>query len=188
MDRDFDMRLPFAHLAAAVIIAGAALTSPALSRDNQVVVEQVCFTPGQDCEGVVVATIRAAQREILVQAYSFTSPEISKALIDAHRRGVTVKVVLDKSQRSEKYSSADFLANQGISVVIDARHAIAHNKVMVLDNIRVISGSYNYTRSAQERNAENLMVLRDAGLAKMYAENWRVHAEHSEAYAGKGRR
>jgi phosphatidylserine/phosphatidylglycerophosphate/cardiolipin synthase-like enzyme len=60
-----------------------------------------------------------------------TAP-IAKALLDAHTRGVQVQVILDKSQRTEKYSSADFLANQGVPTMIDANHAIAHNKVIVI--------------------------------------------------------
>ena len=73
----------------------------------------VCFTPGGQCTEAIVNTLDAAQRTILVQVYSFTSAPIAKALLDAHTRGVQVQVILDKSQRSEKYSSADFLANQG---------------------------------------------------------------------------
>jgi phosphatidylserine/phosphatidylglycerophosphate/cardiolipin synthase-like enzyme len=89
----------------------------------------VCFTPGGNCTDLIVHTLGEAQRTIPVQAYSFTSAPIAKALLDAHTRGVQVQVILDKSQRTEKYSSADFLANQGVPTMIDAIHAIAHNKV-----------------------------------------------------------
>jgi len=68
---------------------------------------------------------------ILVQAYSFTSIPIAKALVDAHKRGVDVRVILDKSQRGEKYSSADFVLHAGIPTFIDAKHQIAHNKIMI---------------------------------------------------------
>lgn len=150
-------------------------------------IEAVCFTPGDDCTGVVVAQIAAAKRAVLVQAYSFTSPDIAQALVDAHKRGVSVVAVLDKSQRTERYSGADFLANQGVEVQIDAAHAIAHNKVMVLDGERVITGSFNFTKSAQERNAENLLVLRDRDLVARYLANWQRHAAHAQPYTGKGR-
>jgi phosphatidylserine/phosphatidylglycerophosphate/cardiolipin synthase-like enzyme len=98
---------------------------------------------------------------VLVQAYSFTSAPIAKALLDAHKRGVQVQVILDKSQRTEKYSSADFLANQGVLTMIDATHAIAHNKVIVIDGETVLTGSFNFTKAAQEKNAENLLIIRD---------------------------
>jgi phosphatidylserine/phosphatidylglycerophosphate/cardiolipin synthase-like enzyme len=71
----------------------------------------VCFTPGGTCTEAIVHALNNAKRTILMQAYSFTSAPIAKALLDAHTRGVQVQVILDKSQRTEKYSSADFLAN-----------------------------------------------------------------------------
>ena len=73
----------------------------------------VCFTPGGNCTDAIVHARGNAKRRVLVQAYSFTSAPIAKALLDAYTRGAHVQVILDKSQRTEKYSSADFLANQG---------------------------------------------------------------------------
>jgi phosphatidylserine/phosphatidylglycerophosphate/cardiolipin synthase-like enzyme len=133
-----------------------------------------------------VQALGNAKRTILVQAYSFTSAPIAKALLDAHKRGVQVQVILDKSQRTEKYSSADFLANQGVSTMIDANHAIAHNKVIVIDGELVITGSFNFTKAAQEKNAENLLIIRDPVLAAQYAQNWGTHQQHSQPYVGRG--
>ena len=98
------------------------------------------------------------------------------------RRGVKVQVILDKSQRTEKYSAADFVAHAGIPTFIDARHAIAHNKVVVIDGETVLTGSFNFTKAAEEHNAENLLVIHDAGLAGRYTENWTAHRTHSEEY------
>jgi phosphatidylserine/phosphatidylglycerophosphate/cardiolipin synthase-like enzyme len=69
-------------------------------------------------------------------------------LLDAHKRGVEVQVILDKSQRTEKYSSADFLANQGIPTKIDANHAISHNKIIIIDGETVITGSFKCATSS----------------------------------------
>ena len=87
---------------------------------------------------------------MLVLAYSFTSAPLAKALVDAHKRGVKVTVILDSSQRSEKYTSATFLHNAGVPVFIDGAHAIAHNKVMVIDGRTV-----NFTKAARSATAEN---------------------------------
>jgi phosphatidylserine/phosphatidylglycerophosphate/cardiolipin synthase-like enzyme len=119
---------------------------------------------------------------VLVQAYSFTSAPIAKAVVDAHKRGVKVQVVLDKSQRMEKYSSATFLKNAGIPTYIDDKHAIAHNKVMVIDGATVITGNFNFTKAAEESNAENLLVIRDSGIAGEYTKNWQAHLAHSVVY------
>ena len=146
---------------------------------------EVRFSPHGGCTGAVVAALAQAKITVLVQAYSFTSAPIAKALVDAKERGVKVDVILDKSQRTEKYSSADFVAHAGIPTLIDAKHAIAHNKVIVIDGQTVITGSFNFTKAAEEQNAENLLVIQDAALAEKYAANWKVHADHSEPYAGK---
>ena len=143
---------------------------------------RVYFSPKGGATEAVVKEIDRAGATILVQAYSFTSTPIAKALLDAHKRGVKVQAILDKSQRTEHYSSATFLANSGIPTYIDAAHAIAHNKVMVIDGSTVITGSFNFTRAAEERNAENLLVIRSKELARLYGENWGRHKGHSEEY------
>jgi phosphatidylserine/phosphatidylglycerophosphate/cardiolipin synthase-like enzyme len=119
----------------------------------------------------------------LVQAYSFTSTPIAQALLEAHKRGVKVEVILDKSQRKASYTSASFLANSRIPTFIDDVHAIAHNKVMVIDGKIVITGSFNFTKAAESKNAENLLILQSPELAQIYTENWNRHREHSEPYA-----
>jgi len=108
----------------------------------------VCFTPGGNCTELIVNAVGGAKTSILVQAYSFTSAPIAKALLEAHKRGVQVQIILDASQRNQKYSSADFLANQGVPTMIDANHAISHHKVMVIDGETVITGSFNFTKAA----------------------------------------
>jgi phosphatidylserine/phosphatidylglycerophosphate/cardiolipin synthase-like enzyme len=145
----------------------------------------VYFSPRGGCTEAIVDEIGRARLTILVQAYSFTSAPIARALVEAHRRGVKVEAVLDSSQKSEKYSSADFLLHAGIPTRLDSKHAIAHNKVMVIDGGTVITGSFNFTKSAEQGNAENLLVIRDPGLAARYVANWQAHAEHSEPYSGK---
>lgn len=170
---------------AAGLFALVLMSSPLAAAE----VEALCFTPGGECTDVVVETIAKAQRQVLVQAYSFTSPEVVKALVDAKKHGLDVRAILDKSNfckagkddcENKGTVAANTLAIVKVPVLVDRAHAIAHNKVMVIDGERVITGSFNFTRSAQERNAENLLVLRDKDLARRYAANWQIHAGHSE--------
>jgi phosphatidylserine/phosphatidylglycerophosphate/cardiolipin synthase-like enzyme len=157
--------------------AGAAANCPAVT---------LCFTPGDNCTERIVKALEEANTSIVVQAYSFTSTPIAKALVDAQKRGVRVEAILDKSNRPEKYSAADFLANSGIPTLIDAQHAIAHNKVIIIDGETVIGGSFNDTKAAQDKNAENVEVTRDKAVAAKYTEKWQTHARHSEQYVGRG--
>ena len=146
---------------------------------------QVYFSPKGGATYAIVEEIGKAKSEILVQAYSFTSKEIAKALVDAHKRGVHTEIILDKSNRSQKYSAADFTHNMGIPTLIDAEHAIAHNKIMIIDKETVITGSFNFTKAAEAKNAENLLILKSKELAKLYIDNWNKHKKHSGEYKGR---
>ena len=141
------------------------------------------FSPNGGCTTAVVDQIIAAKKTILVQAYSFTSSPIARALVGAKHRGVDVQVILDRSQRGERYSSATFLTNGGVPTFIDSAHKIAHNKVMVIDGQTVTTGSFNFTKSAETGNAENLLVINNApDLASKYKQNWQNHLMHSRIY------
>jgi phosphatidylserine/phosphatidylglycerophosphate/cardiolipin synthase-like enzyme len=148
---------------------------------------QVFFSPNGGCTKAVTNALYKATNTVLVQAYSFTSAPIAQALVDAHKRGVNVEVILDKSQRTEKYSEADFLLHAGIPTFIDAKHAIAHNKIIIVDGKVVITGSFNFTKAAEENNAENLLVIQDPALAAKYTTNWQAHLKHSDSYTGNSR-
>ncbi len=140
---------------------------------------EVCFTPGGDCTDKIVNEIRKAQKQIRVQAYSFTSRPITEAFIEAKKRGVDVQVIVDESNEEPKYQMDDFLKDQGVAVFTDKKHAIAHNKVILIDEKTVLTGSFNFTKAAQERNAENLIILKDSKLLEAYRANWEKHQEHS---------
>lgn len=149
---------------------------------------QVAFAPWDDVEGTIIAAIGEARRQILVQAFSFTSRRIATALIGAKRRGVEVLVTADREQaRSGEGSRIPELAAAGIPVFLETRYAAAHNKVMVIDAETrepvVITGSYNWSGGAQRRNAENVLVLRrNRELARAYLENWRRHRADADPY------
>lgn len=160
----------------------ALLTQPLAAEVNKTT---VFFSPDGGCTDAITSQLGKARSSILVQAYSFTSAPIAKALVDAHKRGVRVQVVLDKSQRSEKYSSADFLQHAGIPTFIDAKHAIAHNKIMIIDGTFVFTGSFNFTKAAEESNAENLVLIQNPAIAAQYTRNWNDHRQHAEPYIGK---
>ncbi len=146
---------------------------------------QVYFSPNGGCTEAIIQEIDQAKAEILVQAYSFTSLPIAKAMLSAHKKGVSVQVIMDKSQRGEKYTSANFLANVGIPTYIDSAHAIAHNKIMIIDRETVITGSFNFTKAAEDRNAENLLIIKSKDLAKPYIDNWNQHKGHSKPYQAR---
>jgi phosphatidylserine/phosphatidylglycerophosphate/cardiolipin synthase-like enzyme len=166
-----------------LVLSIIVITIPVFAFD--VDVTNVCFSPHGGCTEAIVNQIDNAKSEILIQAYSFTSAPIAKALVDAHKRGIHVEIILDKSNKSKKYSAGDFTAHMGVATYIDSKHAIAHNKIMIIDKETVITGSFNFTKAAEEKNAENLLIIRSKKLAETYIDNWYKHKEHSEKYEGR---
>lgn len=154
---------------------------------------EVLFSPWDDAEGGLIAALAQARRSIHVQAYLLTSRTIAKALLRAHQRGVQVQVLADAAMVAGSESSRiPALAAAGIPVWLETRYANAHNKLMLIDaegeHPVVITGSYNYTWSAQARNAENLLILRDnRALSETYLKNWRRHQREAEPYSAAGR-
>ena len=146
---------------------------------------QTCFSPEENCADRIVTAIETAKNSIYIQAYSFTSAQIANALLRASKRGVRVEVILDKSARSAKYSSGDFLANKGIRVYVDSEHVAANDRVILIDEEIVITGSPNLTKSSLENNGEDLLIVRHRIIAKRYLDNWTTHRRHSESYNGE---
>lgn len=169
-----------------VILFFAPTPSQPQDRNTAAVTLNVHFSPNGGSTEAIIKELDKAENSVLVQAYSFTSDPIAKALFNAHNRGVKVAVILDKRRKSEKDSSADFLANSGILTRIDAAHTSAHNKIMIIDSEIIITGSFNFSRNADKKNAENLLIIRDKALCEKYIENWHKHARHSGVYKGKG--
>lgn len=150
---------------------------------NQDAQYQVCFTPGQNCMSAIVNTLDSAKHSVLVQAFSFTAKPIAKALVRAKKRGVNVRVILDENTSHHdkfNYKNREFLVRNGIEIWLDSTLKIAHNKIMIMDEKTVITGSFNFTYSAQKFNAENVLIVHDRGLAKHYLQNWQKRLAQSK--------
>lgn len=136
---------------------------------------QAGFSPEGSAEQLVLKTIETAQHNIRLMGYSFTSPEVVRALISAKRRGVDVKVVLDEKGNRGKASVAamNLLVNAGIPVRTVSKFKILHDKIIISDKNTVETGSYNFSLSAARSNSENALVIRDVlELARTYLQHW----------------
>lgn len=142
-------------------------------------VVQACFSPQGKCSTHILREIDTAKKELLVAVYAFTNDELASALVQAKKRGVAVQVVVDREfDRANENSKGKFLEAQKIPLrrVSGAKSknqekdaGLMHQKFAVIDRRIVFTGSYNWTRSADNLNDENLLLFRDAGqLAEEY--------------------
>lgn len=150
---------------------------------------EVLFTPWDDAEGGLIREIDAARQSLRVQAFLLTSRNIARALVAAQARGVKVELLADRNMvLNGDNSQVPKLHAAGIAVRLETRYASAHNKIVIVDAERehpvVVTGSYNFTFSAQARNAENLLILRgNPALARAYLRNWQRHHDEAMPYA-----
>ncbi len=137
---------------------------------------QTCFTPEQDCTSMINSMIAQAKESILLWTFTLTSKPIAEALVNAKRRGVEVKVLLDARQFDnliwEKRLVRNVLVKNHIPVWLDYKMKTSHDKTIIVDKCIVETGSFNYTSGAQFRNSENLMIIHDRGLAEKYKQHW----------------
>ncbi len=170
-------------LLAALPASAREAAEPAIAAQGTV---QAAFAPWDDIEGLIVGQLAEARKQVLVQAYLLTNRPIVDALVAARKRGVDVRVLMDNGQL-DKNSTERLrqLRSAGVPVWLETRYRNAHNKVIVIDaalpSAAVITGSFNFTWSAQHKNAENILVLgRNPTLAARYAANWERHRQDAE--------
>lgn len=128
---------------------------------------EVYFSPNGGCEARLLYWIGRANSSIHIMIYSFTLDTVGDALIAANKRNVDVRIVMEKSEIGQG-SEYEKMKRAGIQVRLDTNPAIMHNKVAIIDGTVVITGSYNWSASAETRNDENLIIIRSAQVAAEY--------------------
>ena len=134
---------------------------------NRSIVEAY-FCPIDDCAGAVERKIARANSSIFFAAYSFTHPDIANEIILKESEGVSVSGVFEKSMAGTSYSKHALMAANGVSVRLETSGRLMHHKFFVIDNETVITGSFNPTANAAEKNDENLLIIKNKNLATAY--------------------
>ena len=125
------------------------------------------FSPKGGCEEAIIEWINKANKSIHIMIYSFTLDSISDVLISVYKKGIEVLIIFEKEQIS-KYSEDIKLKNSGINVKYDNNPALMHNKVMIIDSKVVLTGSFNWSSQAEDKNNENLLIIIDNEIAELY--------------------
>ncbi|MGI4776766.1 MAG: phospholipase D family protein [Janthinobacterium lividum] len=161
-------------------VAGVAVAMPPASARAST---EVFFSPGGDTDRAIAGLIATARQRVWLAGYYFTSATIARALDLAHARGVDVRVVLDRSQATLKYSSATYFHNHGVPLWINARYPVMHHKFLIVDADTLGFGSMNFTRAGVQKNAENFNLFRHwPALVVPYAAEFGRLAQESVRY------
>lgn len=163
-----------------IIIAALLLLASIPARAFDMTDCTVHFSPRGGVTDALVQYIGTAQKSIRVLAYNFTSRPVADALIEAHKRGVDVEVILDRSVPTERNSALPRLLSAGIPTWIDKAHRIAHNKVIIVDEEWIETGSFNYSPNAENFNGENALICKSTEGSQHYFLDWGFHLSHSE--------
>jgi len=158
-----------------------ATSLPASIRSDAAEIE-VFFSPNGGAAHAAATAIGTAKKTIRLEAYSIDETEITAALIDAHAKGIDIQIVIDQGQTSQNYSTAGKLKKAGIRTVVDRKHQLHHNKVIIIDDALVVTGSMNFTHSGNAKNAENMLIIHDAAIAARYTADFQLHYDHSDPF------
>ncbi len=131
-------------------------------------VEIMCFSRVERCDDLLIRLIDGARERVYVAIYILTRDELAQALIRAKERGVEVRVVMESREAFDEGSDYQKLKEAGVDVRLDGNPALMHHKFMVIDGELVVTGSYNWSSAAEERNDENIIVIRDPMVAGEY--------------------
>jgi phosphatidylserine/phosphatidylglycerophosphate/cardiolipin synthase-like enzyme len=139
----------------------------------------IYFPPYEDSHKPIIQLYDGAEKYIHIAIYSLTKDEFAEALIKAHKRGVEVKVLIDKAQAGLQDADDEKLEGEGIEVRRGKKPGLMHNKFAIIDGIIIYTGSYNHTEGATTKNDENYIIIKDGEVAgtfeKQFQKLWEKH-------------
>ena len=135
---------------------------------------QPCFSPGGNCDQVLIQYINGAQRSIHIVIYTFTLHNVEQALVAAHNRGVDVELVCDQHEWSVQGGQCPVALQDGLSVKKSTNSYLTHDKFMIVDEVYILTGSYNYSNAGTCCNDENLIVLFNPSWAGLYEQRFQA--------------
>ena len=132
----------------------------------------ISFSPGNDCRSRIQELLREAQSSVEICVFTITDDRVTDSIVDAHARGVQVRVISDNDKAHDPGSDLHRMKRAGVPVAFDRTPDHMHHKFAVFDSRTLVSGSYNWTRSASHRNEENIIVSNDDRLVHRFSQRF----------------
>jgi phosphatidylserine/phosphatidylglycerophosphate/cardiolipin synthase-like enzyme len=147
-------------------------TTVVYTQGGEGVIKAVCFSRVEQCDSLLINLISQARKSVYVAIYSFTRDGLARALIDAKNRGVEVKIIIEEENAYGQGSDYRMLKEAGVDIRLDGNPALMHHKFMVVDGEIIVTGSYNWSTAAEDRNDENFVVIRDRSVAERFIQEF----------------
>ena len=129
---------------------------------------QIAMSPGETCRAMIVRAVDSSRHSVDVCVFTITDNEISDRILVAHDRGVRIRVVTDNDKAGDRGSDIERLVLAGVALCADESDAHMHHKFAIFDGVRVLTGSYNWTRSAARANQENLVLMEERAVVRAF--------------------
>lgn len=140
------------------------------------------FSPGDACRNIINSQINAAIQNLRICVFTISDDVITHSIVTAHKRGVRVQIITDNDKLSDEGSDINYLRNMGVPIKTDATPNHMHHKFMVVDERALLTGSYNWTRSAALYNHENILLTTEGGVIRSYLKEfstlWKAMIEY----------
>lgn len=140
------------------------------------------FSPGDTCRNVIIQQIRSAVNQLQICVFTISDDMITDAIVTSHKRGTRIKIITDNDKSLDEGSDVGQLANAGIAVKMDRTPNHMHHKFMLVDGKALVTGSYNWTRSAARFNHENILLTTEAGVIKSFIKEFDQLWQEMEVY------
>jgi mitochondrial cardiolipin hydrolase len=140
------------------------------------------FSPGDTCRNVIIQQIRSAVNQLQICVFTISDDMITDAIVTSHKRGTRIKIITDNDKSLDEGSDIEQLANAGIAVKMDRTPNHMHHKFMLVDGKALITGSYNWTRSAARFNHENILLTTETGVVKSFMKEFDQLWQEMEVY------
>jgi len=142
------------------------LLVPEIPRDATIA--EAHFSPGDDCRRRIIQLLQHCRTSADICVFTITDNQLAAPILEAHQRGVAVRIITDNDKAEDLGSDAYQLARDGVRVRVDRSEHHMHHKYAVFDKTTLVTGSYNWTRSAAQHNQENIIVSDDPRLVNRF--------------------
>ncbi len=144
--------------------------------------EIVCFSPQNQCDETIRDFLDRAVNSVQICVFTISDNHITKKIVELHERGVKVKIITDNDKQYDRGSDISYLAGKGLEIKVDMTRHHMHHKFAIVDNSALLTGSYNWTRSAEKFNQENLIITSNSEFIRRFKNEFEKLWKQMEAY------